>query len=420
MRTSGLKRFVLAYLLALPAAALAITPVDGGSIGGADTTVNSGPGDQTDPHVSGDLAAYTDQSGAFSIRYFTFPSSLDFAIPGGAGTDFLSDVSNGRITFTRILDGRGRIMVFDTASSTMTEVAPSATAHRLGSAIGNNTVAFIEVGNTLFVADLGGGSATAISSPGAQNPAVSPNGNVVVWDQCSGILNCDVMRSTFAGAWSAPAVVATGANNPDTDGTFVTYDSVQDVFYQPVAGGATTRLELAGVQSSPAISAGVIAFESRTVLGAAGDIYIYVIATNTLFRVTDTFEDDTLSDVTVLPTGEVRVVWAANDGSFGDYNIHARTFTVPLGSVVDTIPELIALVESFNLQRGISNSLDAKLDNAQKALDRARAGDTGSACHLMDAFVNEVNAQEGHELTDAQADRLRDAAGAIKTALGCA
>ena len=429
MRTRGLKRFVLAYLLALPAAALAITPVNGGLVGGTATTVNNGSGEQTDPHVDGDLAAYTDQGSI--IRYFAFPGGPDLAVPTEAGTsDFLSDVGGGRIVFTR-LSRAGRIMVFDRASSTTTELAPSAGANRTAAAIGDTTVAFVEfsLDSVILVAELGGGAATALSAPGAQNPAISPDGNVVVWEQCRSVIDCDVMRSTrSASMWSVPALVASGVSNPDTNGTTVVYDSDRpgsvsgrDIYFRPLAGGAETQLQIAGVQVNASISAGVIAFESRATFLDPGEIFIYVIATNTLFQVTNTpLVDDTLADVTVLPTGEVRVVWAANDGSAADYNIYARTFSVPLGTVVDTIPELIALVESFNLKQGISNSLDAKLENAQKALDRAKAGDTGSACHLLDAFVNEVNAQEGHELTEAQADKLRDAAGAIKTSFGCA
>ena len=49
-----------AALLAPPALCAAITPVNGGIVGGSITVVNNGPGDQTDPHVSGNLAVYTD------------------------------------------------------------------------------------------------------------------------------------------------------------------------------------------------------------------------------------------------------------------------------------------------------------------------------------------------------------------------
>jgi len=37
--------------------------------------------------------------------------------------------------------------------------------------------------------------------------------------------------------------------------------------------------------------------------------------------------EEHLNDISVLDNGNVRVVWAANDGSLGDDNIHATTFT---------------------------------------------------------------------------------------------
>ena len=43
--------------------------------------------------------------------------------------------------------------------------------------------------------------------------------------------------------------------------------------------------------------------------------------------------NEQLNDVTVLSTGEVRVVWAANDGLLGDYNVYGSTFTVAGSSV---------------------------------------------------------------------------------------
>jgi hypothetical protein len=45
-------------------------------------------------------------------------------------------------------------------------------------------------------------------------------------------------------------------------------------------------------------------------------------------------------------------------------------------------------VQSFNLQREIANSLDAKLQNAQDALEAARAGSLVSACNKPGAFSN--------------------------------
>lgn len=80
------------------------------------------------------------------------------------------------------------------------------------------------------------------------------------------------------------------------------------------------------------------------------------------------------------------------------------------------INNIIDLVRSFNLPKGIENSLVKKLEHAQDAID---AGDINRACNQLSAFINEVEAQAGKKLTQAQADQLIADANAIKTALGC-
>lgn len=83
------------------------------------------------------------------------------------------------------------------------------------------------------------------------------------------------------------------------------------------------------------------------------------------------------------------------------------------------ISNLAAFVQTLNLSTGIANSLDAKLQNLLQALDDTRAGDTPSACHRVGAFVNEVAAQTGKTLTEAQAAHLTDSARQIQDLLGC-
>ncbi len=111
------------FLVSLIAAMMMLAPMlagaytTGTALGGTVVTINAGPGDQTDPHVSGDLAAYTsDVKGAVQIRYFIFNSSgggTDFGIAnsnGGVQTiDQLSDVSGNTIVFTRFQSGSSSI-----------------------------------------------------------------------------------------------------------------------------------------------------------------------------------------------------------------------------------------------------------------------------------------------------------------------
>ena len=70
---------------------------------GQEYTVNGAPGNQTGPHVSGDLVSYSDESsGGSQIRYHDLATGVDSAIANGGAFDFLSDVAGGRIVFTRV------------------------------------------------------------------------------------------------------------------------------------------------------------------------------------------------------------------------------------------------------------------------------------------------------------------------------
>src|SRR5262249_29733444 len=69
--------------------------------------------------------------------------------------------------------------------------------------------------------------------------------------------------------------------------------------------------------------------------------------------------------------------------------------------------ELIALTDSYGLQPGIAESLDAKLKNALQALEPSN---TIEACNLLNAFTNEVQAQSGKHLSIEQAAPLTEKA----------
>jgi len=82
------------------------------------------------------------------------------------------------------------------------------------------------------------------------------------------------------------------------------------------------------------------------------------------------------------------------------------------------ILNLIDTVEEMNLQQGIDNSLDAKLDAAANALDDVNQNNDEAAINSLNAFINAVEAQRGSKLTNEQADTLIGAATDIITMLG--
>jgi Tol biopolymer transport system component len=172
------------------------------------------------------------------------------------------------------------------------------------------------------------------------------------------------------GTWGAATLLVPSSNNPSTDGVNIAYDSARtgsatgrDIYFQSVAGGPETQLQIAGEQSNPSISSGVIGLESRATAGSPADIFVYVIATNALYQITSTPTiDDRLSDVSVLPNGDIRVVWAANDGLNGNFNVYATTFTpakpntIVFASTRDGNSEIYVMDKDGSNQKRLTNN----------------------------------------------------------------
>ncbi len=69
----------------------------------------------------------------------------------------------------------------------------------------------------------------------------------------------------------------------------------------------------------------------------------------------------------------------------------------------------------MNLDRGISNSLQAKLN---AALESIESGRDGAAERQLGAFINEVNAQSGKKINPSQAEQLISTAEDIMSTIG--
>src|SRR4051794_14216247 len=325
-----------AAILLAPGMAIAAAPVDGGAITIYPVAISTGPGDQYDPHVSGDIASYTSSD---KVRSYDFFSGDDTAVPSLLGaTDLLSDVSGGRIVFSRVeTSGQIPVMVYDIGTGSTTKVDPRPTEQQFAAAIGSSTVAFIDLtasaAGELVLTRIGGSSVQVTTDTRTeQGPQVAPNGDLVVYESCG--TNCDIRQAAWNGSsWIVTGLTATAEedHNPDSDGSLIVYDAIRsgekDIAWQPVGGGAEQRLELPGEQRNPSISAGVIAFESTAVGDTTADMYLYQVATNRLFRVTSTPSDDSLNDISVLLDGRVRLVWSPGD--VGDRDVYGATVELP-------------------------------------------------------------------------------------------
>jgi PKD repeat protein len=78
------------------------------------------------------------------------------------------------------------------------------------------------------------------------------------------------------------------------------------------------------------------------------------------------------------------------------------TATISVITPEHATQDLITMIEEMGLPDGVENSFVSKLENAINSL----MNDRPSAAGQLGAFINEVNAQRGVTLTDAEADAL--------------
>lgn len=345
----------LAGLPASPAGAYTTAPTPAVTT----TTVASGAGNQTDPHISGNLASYSNFVGtAAEIRYQDLATGHDAAIPNGGHRDAVSDVSGTTIVFRRVYtDGSTAtrpILAFDAATAgSVVELDPKPDVRRQSPSIGGRTVAWMELNGgssiktEVVVYDRDTGVATPLSADGElsnRDPAVSPDGSVVTWAKCDQTgVSCDVYRAARDGtAWNTMQLTDAPGDEtqPATNGEQVVYasgpGSDRDIAWKPIDGGAEQRLELPGRQSHPTVSGDLVVFSTEPSGSTIADLWAYDLGTDVLYRLTDTPDtDETLADVSHAPDGTVRVVWAQPDGTLGNNDIHAMSFRLDANQAPD-------------------------------------------------------------------------------------
>ena len=95
------------------------------------------------------------------------------------------------------------------------------------------------------------------------------------------------------------------------------------------------------------------------------------------------------------------------------YSPYEPVIQVGSPDVTTLIEQLVDQVAELNLQHGISNSLDSKLQNALDALSAENAGNRQDAINKMQAFINAVEAQSGNKIPEEAANDLIDTANYI-------
>ena len=379
---------------------------------GTYQVVNNGPGNQTDPHIDGNLVSYTDDnlSGTTNVRYFNFAANVDQPAPGN-GADSQSEVNAGRIVYTESTPSGSQVVLFDTATQTRIVVPGYGFSKP---SIGGQYLVFEDRSSTEFMhpSEIGMYSLPAdLYSPFTNdhvpdtNPIVSPAGNAMIYQKCqSAGVGCIFQGFLVVAPGTVPPI--TIPDNPGESQYDVSGDQVLaytsnkngdiDIYIQPIIGTqAETHLSILGEQRDVSIAGNLVAFESPVQLGNVMeyDIFVYNISTGKLYRATSTPADETLSDISVS-NDVARIVYAASNSS-GQYDLLAFKFKVP-GTTTDQINDLSTTTLNLDLPAGTANSLTIKLKDALAAIS---VSDIATACDSVTAFINLCQAQSGKKLT---------------------
>ena len=322
------------------------------SLAGTVVPVATIAGDQTDPHVSGDWVVYTDFTngdlGGGRIHYHNLVTGSDAVIPNAGGADSLSDINGTTVVYVHFDGSKHAIYSFDVAAGgAPVELDPQPSSNRRAVAVGNRTVAWQDFGfNALaspeiVVYDLDTHLMTRLTDDALydRDPQVSADGNMLTWAKCTSIAGgCEVWDAVRTGStWTVGPLTSGGTESslPDTNGAVVVYNRTlgfneSDIVWQPVGGGPEHQLTLPSMQQNPSISGGLVTFESYDPTASTPnfDIYIYDLATDRLFKLTDTPLDESLNDVWAAPNGSVTAVWSRREAT-GDDNVYAETLTLP-------------------------------------------------------------------------------------------
>ena len=121
-----------------------------------------------------------------------------------------------------------------------------------------------------------------------------------------------------------------------------------------------------------------------------------------------------LPDTLTVAVGSQFVILAQSPCD-GQYNL----VLVP-GDPAALLQSLVNDVLALNLNQGIENGLDAKLEAAVQALEDINQNNDVAACNALQAFINAVQAQSGNKIAPSDADALIDQAESIMVLLDCA
>jgi dipeptidyl aminopeptidase/acylaminoacyl peptidase len=239
---------------------------------------------------------------------------------------------------------------------------------------------------------------------GEHSPAWSPDGTRVAFIGETETAT-DIYIATLDGTVTRVTNSDTLKSSPawSRDGTQIAFDTVDTICVVNVGGGAVSVIASAGdLNQSPAWSSDGtrIAFKRVTIFRDENDSIV-----------------NREESIHVMNADGSGVMSLNSPGANPVFQpVQEAPPPPPVKTPAERIADLDALVRSFNLHHGTTNSLTVKLRDALNALD---AGNTAVACVKLADFANHTRALSGRKLTTAQAAQLIDEANSIRAALGC-
>jgi hypothetical protein len=110
---------------------------------------------------------------------------------------------------------------------------------------------------------------------------------------------------------------------------------------------------------------------------------------------------DLIKRFSVAGSYNITLTVTDDDGGVGTY-----TFNVIINSTVEAIDDLKKYIEDLNLDNGIDNSIDQKLENAQDSLISLQNGNRSDAINKLEALISSIEAQRGKKISEEEADEL--------------
>lgn len=343
---------LVTLLVALPAFASASAAGATHTLTGVERQVTADPGNQYDPHLSGNLAVFTDdRAGDLDVYYTDLSTGIESPVKVAPSDQELTDISGSRIAYTDY--STVDIHVLDVSTGIDTNLTAAGKAaygwgyNAVNPSIDGDLVTWWQDRDSSFqivARNLATGEerAVATADPGRVVERPDVGGSWITWEDCPSTLAGVCSIGAYDWATGETREVAAAGLHPRTDGVHVVYQAGdypdEDLYAYDLATGTTQRLAVAGDQSIAQVSGDWVSYDTEPGDGLL-HVGLWYLPTGESFRL------DTLPGGPPSTAGQYlsdiqgnRVVYT--DDRHGDLDIYEYTFQLHQS---DTTPPAIVV-----------------------------------------------------------------------------